>query len=326
MAGGLTLNLEPYIAPWWLPGGDLQTVYARMLAGQYEIRYRRERWETPDGDFIDLDIVDSSSDSAKLLVLFHGLEGSSQSHYARSLVALGSRRGWRSLVVNFRGCSGEINRLPRAYHSGDSAEIDWILRRLKARDLHRGIYTIGVSLGGNMLLKWLGEAGREAGAIVERAAAVSAPVDLRAAASVLDVGHRRALYTGRFLRSLRRKVLAKIETHRLDIDAAAVRRCATFREIDDLYTAPIHGFKDADDYWTKSSSKPWLNQIQIPTLLINARNDPFLPASALPHDGEVSASVNLEFPNLGGHVGFVSGSFPGSLDWLPHSIFQFFTA
>ena len=322
---GLLVN-STYAPPWWLPGGDLQTVYARMLAGQYEIHYRRERWETPDGDFIDLDWTEPSADDRKLLVLFHGLEGSSQSHYARSLMAFGSRRGWRGLVVNFRGCSGETNRLPRAYHSGDSAEVDWILRRLKARDPRSEIYAVGVSLGGNMLLKWLGEAGGDAGAILERAAAVSAPVDLSAAASVLDFGHRRALYTRRFLVSLKRKMLAKISQHGLNIDAAEILVCSTFREIDDLYTAPIHGFKDADDYWTRSSSKPWLQQIQIPTLLINARNDPFLPASALPHNGEVSDSVTLDFPNVGGHVGFVSGSFPGSLDWLPQNIFQFFTA
>ncbi|MSP41149.1 MAG: alpha/beta fold hydrolase [Deltaproteobacteria bacterium] len=315
-----------YHAPWWLPGGDLQTIYPRMMAGQYPISYRRERWETPDGDFIDLDIVDANHDSAKLLVLFHGLEGSSQSHYARSLLAFASRRGWRCVVVNFRGCSGAMNRLPRAYHSGDSAEIDWILRRLKARDPRSEIYAIGVSLGGNMLLKWLGETGSEAGAIVERAVAVSAPVDLAAAASVLDFGHRRLIYTRRFLRSLKRKMLAKISQHGLNIDPAEILTCLTFRQIDDLYTAPIHGFKDADDYWTRSSSKPWLKHIQIPTLMINARNDPFLPASALPRDGEVSDSVTLDFPDFGGHVGFVSGNFPGRLDWLPKKILHFFIA
>jgi predicted alpha/beta-fold hydrolase len=322
---GLSVNSH-YVPPWWLPGGDLQTIYARSLARNYQTNYRRERWETPDGDFVDLDFVDASNDDSKLLVLFHGLEGSSQSHYARSLMEFASRRGWRGLVVNFRGCSGEINRLPRAYHSGDSAEVDWILRRLKANQPLRGIYAVGVSLGGNMLLKWLGEAGREAGAIIERAAAVSAPVDLRAAASVLDFGHRRALYTRRFLRSLKRKMLTKISQHGLKIDATEILACSTFREIDDLYTAPIHGFTDADDYWTRSSSKPWLKQIQIPSLMINARNDPFLPASALPHDGEVSDSVTLCFPSFGGHVGFVSGRFPGSLTWLPQNIFQFFTA
>jgi hypothetical protein len=241
-------------------------------------------------------------------------------------MAMAQQQGWRGVVPHFRGCSGEINRLARAYHSGDSAEIDWILRRLKRENPACEIYVVGVSLGGNMLLKWLGEAGSEAGGIVARAAAVSAPVDLRAAASVLDFGHRRAIYTRRFLRSLKRKMLTKISQHGLNIDPAEILACSTFREIDDLYTAPIHGFKDADDYWTRSSSKPWLRRIQVPTLLINARNDPFLPASALPHDGEVSNSVTLEFQSSGGHVGFVSGEFPGKLDWLPQRIADYFAA
>ena len=295
-----------------------------MLATPYDIQYRRERWETPDGDFIDLDWTESNGDNSKLLVLFHGLEGSSQSHYALSLMAMAQRRGWRGVVPHFRGCSGEPNRLPRSYHSGDSAEIDWILRRLKKENPHRDIYVAAVSLGGNMLLKWLSEAGSGARTIVERAAAISAPVDLNAAASVLDFGHRKVFYTRRFLDSLKRKVLAKITAHQLKIDPAAVLACSTFREIDDLYTAPIHGFTDANDYWTRSSSKPWLKHIRVPTLLINARNDPFLPVTALPNDGEVSDSVTLDFPSAGGHVGFVSGSFPGNLDWLSNRIFQFY--
>jgi len=315
-----------YAPPWWLPGGHLQTIFAYALAANPLIDYRRERWETPDGDFIDLDWLDSANDEAKLLVLFHGLEGSSRSHYALSIMALAQQQGWRGVVPHFRGCSGELNRLPRLYHSGDSREIDWILRRLKEENPQREIYVIGVSLGGNALLKWLGETGRDAGAIVERAATVSAPLDLHAAASVLDVGSRKTIYTRSFIESLKPKILAKIAEHKLKIDPAAVLACATFREIDDLYTAPIHGFTNALDYWTRSSSKPWLQHIQIPTLLINARNDPFLPAAALPQEREVSASVNFEFPGSGGHVGFVSGRIPGSLDWLPQRIMRFFAA
>ena len=318
LSNGLT-----YTPPWWLPGGHLQTIYAYALATNQVIDYRRERWETPDGDFIDLDWLDSANHEAKLLVLFHGLEGSSRSHYALSIMALAQQQGWCGVVPHFRGCSGELNRLPRAYHSGDSAEIDWILHRLKASNPRSDIYAVGISLGGNMLLKWLGENGGDAGGIVERAAAVSAPVDLNAAASVLDIGHRRAIYTRSFIESLKPKILAKIAAHQLKIDPEAVFACSTFRQIDDIYTAPIHGFKDAIDYWTRASSKPWLQHIQIPTLLINARNDPFLPTQALPTEAEVSISVTFEFPKSGGHVGFVSGSFPGSLAWLPHRIFQF---
>ena len=318
------MNPEPYIAPWWLPGGNLQTIYARALASNYAVEYQRQRWETPDGDFIDLDWVNRQGGAAKLLVLFHGLEGCSRSHYALSVMAMAQQFGWHGVVPHFRGCSGEINRLARAYHSGDAAEIDWILGRLKRQNPDCEIYVVGVSLGGNMLLKWLGEQGAAATTVLTGAMAVSAPVDLHAAAAVLDFGYRRAIYTRRFLCSLRAKVLAKISTHGLDIDIDAVRGCSTFRQIDDLYTAPIHGFKDADDYWTRASSKPLLMHIQVPTLLLNAQNDPFLPAGALPTRKEVSDAVTLEFPNSGGHVGFVRGAYPGSLGWLPQRMADFF--
>lgn len=317
---------EPnYRAPWWLPGGHLQTIYARHLGRNYAVSYRRERWETPDNDFIDLDWLDHASGGGKLLVLFHGLEGYSQSHYAISLMATAARYGWRGVVPHFRGCSGEANRLLRSYHSGDSREIDWILRRLRTENRQTKIYAVGVSLGGNMLLKWLGEEGSAACHMLERAVAVSAPLDLAAAAAELDSGLKRILYTSYFLRSLRPRALAKITAYDLAIDARAIRASATFRQFDDLFTAPVHGFKDADDYWKHSSSKPWLDKIAVPTLILNAQNDPFLPASVLPSDRDVSAAVTLEFPRTGGHVGFVSGRWPGRLDWLPKRVLGFFT-
>jgi predicted alpha/beta-fold hydrolase len=313
-----------YHAPWWLPGRHLQTIYARHLARNYIVRYRRERWETPDDDFIDVDWLDDAGDGAKLLVLFHGLEGCSQSHYAISLMEAATRHGWRGVVPHFRGCSGDANRLIRSYHSGDSREIDWILRRFKGESRGRRIYVIGVSLGGNMLLKWLGEEAEGAAAIVERAVAVSTPLDLTAAAGALDSGFNRFLYTSHFLSLLRPKALAKIAAHDLAIDARAIRASLTFRQFDDLFTAPLHGFKDAADYWSRSSSKPWLKHIRVPTLLINAQNDPFLPRPVLPGTAEVSDAVTLDFPKSGGHGGFVSGKFPGNLDWLPRRILKFF--
>jgi uncharacterized protein len=315
-----------YRAPWWLPGGHLQTIYARRLARRYPVPYRRERWETPDNDFIDLDWLDHSPDGTNLLVLFHGLEGYSQSHYALSLMTLAAQQGWRGVVPHFRGCSGEANRLLRSYHSGDSREIDWILRRLKEENPQSKIYVAAISLGGNMVLKWLGEEGHMAGDVVERAVAVSTPLDLVAAIGELDFGIKRILYTNYFLQSLKPRALAKIAAHRLDIEARAIRRSATFRQFDDLFTAPIHGFKDAHEYWTRCSSKAWLKHIRVPTLLLNARNDPFFPESALPRDDEISESVTLDFPRDGGHVGFVSGKFPGHLDWLPERILRFFAA
>ena len=242
-------RLREYRAPWWLPGGHLQTIYAYFLKRETHLCLRRERWETPDNDFIDLDWLDSSDDSANLLVLFHGLEGCSSSHYAQSLMNYAGRRSWRGVIPHFRGCSGEHNRLVRAYHSGDSSEIDWILRRLKKNNPRAKIHAIGVSLGGNVLLKWLGEQGDRALEIIEKAAAVSAPIDLAAAAGVLDRGCRKLIYTRYFLRTLKQKSLYKVARHELKIDLRRVRAASTFRQLDDLFTAPVHGFDSAEDYW-----------------------------------------------------------------------------
>ena len=319
-------NTDDYVAPWWLPGGHLQTIYARFLSRHLAVPYRRERWRTPDEDFIDLDWLDAPANPAKLVVLFHGLEGCSRSHYAISLMDALARRGWPGVVPHFRGCGAEANCLPRSYHAGDSEEIDWILRRLKSREPARAIHVVAISLGANMLLKWLGERAEDARAIVDKAVAVSTPLDLQAAARRLDFGMRKIIYTRHFLQSMRPKVIAKVAAHGLPIEARAVRACATFRAIDDLYTAPFHGFKNADEYWTSTSSKPWLKAIRVPTLLINARNDPFLPESALPTETEVSDEVMLEYPETGGHVGFVTGKFPGQLDWLPRRVIEFFVA
>jgi len=317
-------TLSHYTAPAWLPGGHLQTIYAYSLRQPMNFSYRRERWQTPDGDFIDLDWLEPSSPGSSLVVLFHGLEGSSRSHYAICVMNEIKRRGMRGVVVHFRGCSGEVNRLARAYHSGDSSEIDWILRRFREREPNLCLYAVGVSIGGNMLLKWLGEQGENALRVVDRAAAISVPVDLRIGAQRLDNGWTKLIYTSRFLETMKPKVLDKISAHGLPIDGRALRAISTFREIDDLYTAPIHGFKDAPDYWQRSSSKPWLRRIRVPTVLIGARNDPFFPADALPTAAEVSDCVALEFSQTGGHVGFVTGKVPGDLSWLPSRILRFF--
>lgn len=320
-----------YAAPRWLPGGHVQTLYAALLVPRPEVAYRRERWDTPDGDFIDLDWTDTASrltppaspGGTPLVALFHGLEGSSRSHYSLALMAALRARGMRGLAVHFRGCSGEPNRLPRAYHSGDAREIDWILRRLRAQNPDAPLFAVGISLGGNALLKWLGETGADASAVVDKAAAVSAPVDLMAAGEALGRGFS-LLYARNFLSTLKEKSLAKLAQHPGLYDAARVRAASTLREFDDLVTAPLHGFRNTDDYWTRASSKPGLGSIRVPTLVLNARNDPFLPAPALPGAAEVSAAVTLEQPEEGGHVGFVKGPFPGNLDWLPLRVLEFF--
>ncbi|MEK6592691.1 MAG: hydrolase, partial [Pseudomonadota bacterium] len=314
-------------APRWLPGGHAQTIYAVLAAPRPPAAYRRERWDTPDGDFIDVDWLDSPQAQARspLGVLFHGLEGSSQSHYAAALMSALRRVAWRGAVVHFRGCGGEPNRLPRAYHSGDSTEIDWILRRLKAQCPAAPIHAVGVSLGGNALLKWLGEQRNSAAGIVRAAAAISAPMDLMAAGAALGSGFN-LVYARHFLATMKRKSLAKLSRFPGLFERKRVAASRTLREFDDLVTAPLHGYKDTDDYWTRASSKPLLRHIAVPTLIVNARNDPFLPQQALPQAHEVAAAVTLEFPAGGGHAGFVSGAFPGHLEWLPQRVLEFFMA
>ncbi|HUL55499.1 MAG TPA: hydrolase [Usitatibacter sp.] len=311
-----------FVPAAWLRHAHLQTIFASLFARPRQVVLRRERWETPDGDFVDVDFSDGPG-TAPWVHLFHGLEGSAQSSYARALMSHLAARGWRGSVLHFRGCSGEPNRLPRAYHSGDSAEVDWVLRRLRERLPGARLYAAGVSLGGNALAKWLGERGEGAREVIDAAAAVCAPLDLMAAGEALERGFSIA-YTRHFLGTLKASALAKLERFPGIFDARLVRASRTLREFDNVVTAPLHGFRDTDDYWTRASSKPWLASIRVPTLVLNARDDPFLPERALPSSGEVSPAVTLEFTDGGGHVGFVSGPFPGNIDWLPRRLLHFF--
>lgn len=313
--------MKPYLAPAWLPGGHAQTIWPLLIKPQ-PLKLRRERWETPDGDFIDVDHLDGPPDSP-LLVLFHGLEGSANSHYARSTAQACRKAGWRLALPHFRGCSGELNRQPRSYHSGDSEEIDWILRRLFTANRQQPVHAAGVSLGGNALLKWAGERGTAAGEVVTGVAAICAPLDLAACGHHLARGFNR-VYTRHFLNTMRVVSAARLKKFPGLFNEAKMRAAINLYQFDDAVTAPVHGFAGADDYWARSSAKPWLKSIAIPTLAVNAVNDPFLPASYLPKASEVSAFVRLEHPAGGGHVGFVSGAFPGNLDWLPQRLLHFY--
>jgi len=314
---------DAYRAPWWLPGGDAQTLYAFALGRRSSAAFARERWRAPDGDFIDVDrAVVPAPPGAPRLVLFHGLEGGSRSHYAGAFAREAARLGWRFAVPHFRGCSGAPNLLPRAYHSGDWPEIQWILRRFRGEDPAAPLYAVGVSLGGNALLRWLAEDERAA-ETVAAAAAVSAPMDLMAAGDALGRGFN-LVYARAFLATMKPKALAMLERHPGLFDAARVRAARTLREFDDCVTAPLHGFRDVDDYWTRASAKPGLGRVRVPTLIVNARNDPFLPARALPDPRALPAAVRCEFPDQGGHVGFVTGPFPGRLDWIPRRVAEFF--
>ena len=307
-----------YRAPSWLPGGHLQTLYPATCIAKPEVAYRRERWHSHDGDFIDVDFVDGQP-GKPLVVLFHGLEGSSHSHYARSLMAALKARGWSGAVPHFRGCSGEPNLAPRFYHSGDAHEVDWIVRKLRAR--HTGIlYAAGVSLGGNALLRWLGESGHGA-EIVDGACAISAPLDLARGGEALSSGFN-MVYTRMFLQTLKPKCLAKLEQFPGLFDREALMRARDLYAFDNVVTAPLHGYRDTDDYWHRASARHVLDAITVPTLVLNARNDPFLPGAHLPQSA--SKAVTLEYPEHGGHVGFAAGPFPGRIDWLPQKILHFF--
>ncbi|MEP7157066.1 MAG: alpha/beta fold hydrolase [Betaproteobacteria bacterium] len=322
-----------YRAPWWLGRGGFgahwQTVYPFVFHRPPGPVYLRERWDStphgkPDGDFVDIDRVAGPADKP-MVVVFHGLEGSSQSIYSLNLMNEVARRGWRGMVPHFRGCSGEINRLPRAYHSGDAAEIDWILRRAKAEAPDQPLYVAAISLGGNATLKWLGEQGAAARDIATAAASISAPMDLRAAGDKLAQGFCR-LYTYRFLKTMKASSLEKLRRHPGIFREDVMQRARNLREFDNEVTAPLHGYRDTDDYWTRASAKPGLINVKVPTLVLNAKNDPFLPASALPRADEVSPQVLLDFPEHGGHVGFVDGTAGKRAggSWLAQRVFHFF--
>jgi predicted alpha/beta-fold hydrolase len=317
----------PYRAPPWLPGGHLQTLWPALLSRPHAgapVRYRRERWATPDGDFVDVDFLDpaaapTADATAPLLVLLHGLEGSSRSGYALAFADWARGAGWAYAVPHFRGCSGEPNLAPRAYHSGDHAEVGWLLARLRARH-GRPLHAVGVSLGGNALLRWAEEAGAAAGATVAALAAVCAPLDLQASGLAIGRGLNGWLYTPHFLRSMKPKALAQWQRHPGLFDRERVARARTLYEFDDAYTAPLHGFAGVLDYWQRASAKPQLARIGVPALLLNPRNDPFVPASSLPAAHEVGPAVTLWQPAHGGHVGFAGGPPPGHLGWLPQAV------
>ena len=321
-----------YAAPRWLPGGNLQTIWPALYARRFEGLapvYRRERWTAPDGDFIDVDFVDAVSPGPQpLLVLFHGLEGSSRSHYAEAFAAFAAARGMAFAVPHFRGCSGELNLAPRAYHSGDYEEIGWILQRMQAQHALRGggpVLAAGVSLGGNALLRWACEAGDTARASVSAVASVCAPLDLAAGGQAIGRGFNRLVYTRMFLATMKPKALAKLAQFPGLFDRERLLAARDLYAFDDVFTAPLHGFRNTDDYWSRGSSKPHLRTIRVPTLVVNALNDPFIPASSLPGLGEVGPHVTLWQPAHGGHVGFPLGVPPGHVRGMPERVGGWFS-
>lgn len=316
--------VAPYRSPAWLPGGHAQTIWPYLLP-RPAVRYRRERVDAPDGDFWDFDWLDAPNapEEAPLVVLFHGLEGSSDSHYARMLMALLATHGWRGVIPHFRGCGGELNRLPRAYHSGDHAELASLVTAVRARiPASTTLYLVGISVGGSVLINWLGRMG-DAARFVAAAAAVSTPLDLESAGIAIGKGANR-IYTRNFLSTLKPKSLAMAQRYPGLLDDERIRRVRTMYDFDDVVTSLLHGFEGATDYWRRASSKPWLANIAVPTLVLNAKNDPFVPRESLPDQREASQDVLLLQPEHGGHVGFLTGPFPGNIEWLPRRLLDFF--
>jgi predicted alpha/beta-fold hydrolase len=317
-----------YRAPSWLPGGNLQTIWAATRARRHlgaPPQFVRERWATPDGDFIDVDHLApapaGTAPGAPHLVLFHGLEGSSQSQYAQAFAFVARQRGWAFSVPHFRGCSGELNHAPRAYHSGDFEEIGWILARLRARSA-TPLRVVGVSLGGNALLRWAQEAGSSAAATASAVAAVCSPIDLAASGAAIDRGFNWLVYSRMFLATMKPKALAKWQQHPGLFDRDKLAAARTLYEFDNVFTAPLHGFKDTPDYWARASAKPHLAALRIPALVLNARNDPFVPAACLPAEQASAASrfVTLWQPAQGGHVGFPHGRYPAQVMAMPQAV------
>jgi uncharacterized protein len=337
------------VSPAWLPGGHAQTIYPAVFAKLPKVKFFRQRWATPDNDFLDLDFThdlsvdpqtadataradiarkgqENSKPSPKLkglVALFHGLEGSSESHYAQASMQACLKADWLGVVPHFRGCSGEENRSLRTYHSGETRDIDFVLQQLALQfpDLPR--YAMGVSLGGNALSKWLGEQGESANQIISAAAAFCPPQDLEEGAKALSQGFN-LVYMNNFLKTLKAKALAKLDQHPGLMNRERIIASKNFFDFDDEVTAKINGFADCYDYWEKSSCKKFLADVRTPLLLVNALNDPFLPAHALARPGQVSRDVKIYYPKHGGHVGFLQGGFPGNLAWLPNTALNFF--
>ncbi|MSR14678.1 MAG: hydrolase [Gammaproteobacteria bacterium] len=294
------LDHAKYHPAWWLPGPNLQTLWAARVSRPPVVTYRPERLELPDGDFVDL--AWAGDPGAPLIVVLHGLEGSAESPYVRRLVQALITRGYGTCVMHFRGCSGTPNRLARSYHSGDTGDLKFLLDTLQARLPNRALGAVGYSLGGNVVLKFLGELGSRTSLVA--AAAVSVPFDLAAAASRLNQGFSR-IYQRHLVSSMRTKLKRKFSDVAAPIDLTHLHRWRTFWEYDEHVTAPLHGFASAADYYAQSSSRNFIKRITIPTLVVHALDDPFLPASAVPLEHEIVASITFELVARGGHVGFV---------------------
>ena len=309
---------------WWLINAHAQTLFPTLTRRLLTPIDHHERFELPDGDFIDLSWAVNGLDSdSPLVVLLHGLGGDADSTYAAGLMHAFNRCGWRGVLMHFRGASHEPNRLPRAYHSGDTGDVDCLLRALAKREPHTKKAIVGVSLGGNVLLKWLGEQGAQS--LVRAAVAISVPFQLNSVADRINKGFSR-VYQSYLLRRLRRVFARKLNQHAHSLpftmnDLDSLRCFWTF---DENVTAPLHGYPHVHAYYREASSRQYLIHIMTPTLIIHALDDPFMTPDVLPKSNELSNDVTLELSRRGGHVGFITGHFPGKPGyWLDQRVPQF---
>lgn len=315
-------------APIWQIGGHMQTIIPSLFPQVAKQTYFRERWELADGDFVDVDWTEppehlDHAQNKPVLVLFHGLEGSSQSHYARLIMSSVKQRGWLGVVVHFRGCSGEPNRMPRVYYAGDAEEINTFISIIHQKLPGNTIYAAGVSLGGNALLKWLGQYPEDARLLVRAAAAISAPINLKETAHSLDKGVNYLLYSKHFVATMKPKALQMAQRFPEHLDAKQIQTASTVQDMDNAVTSVLFGAKNADEYYEMNASKPWLRTIQTETLILNAKNDPFVPFETLPSTADVSSTVRLDYQTEGGHAGFY-GDGDKKSPWLAERIFNFF--
>ena len=308
---------------WWLQNPHLQTIWPTLFRRPVNIAIQRERIELADGDFIDLDWVkqENNASNTPTVLLLHGLEGSIKSPYSKGMLAAIQQQGWQGVLMHFRGCSGETNRHARSYHSGDTNDLAEIIDMIKKRKPHAPIAAVGFSLGGNVLLKWLGETGDNNPLC--SAAAISVPFELHKTADRIQRGFSQ-LYQWHFLRSLRKKMHEKFQQQDAPIKMPPLNKVVSLRDFDNKITAPLHGFQDADDYYLQCSSKPFLKKIKIPTLLIQSKDDPFMTNDILPEPHELTPHIIFELTERGGHVGFVTGKYPWSAEyWLEQRVPDF---
>ncbi len=304
--------------PWWLKNTHLQTLWPVLFRRRRPPALRRERLELPDGDFLDLDWTPDQQ--GPLVVVFHGLEGSIRSHYAAGIMQALMGAGHSALLMHFRGCSGEPNRLARSYNMGDTGDMAHVIDMIKQRYPGRPVFAVGFSLGGNALLKWLGETGEHNP--LSAAAAISIPFDLFDAARRLDQGVSR-VYQWYLLRKLKESMRRKQRLRGLNHDLPDLRTLKNFPDFDDAVTAPLHGYQGVDDYYTRASSRQYLGAIRRPTLIIHAWDDPFMSPSGVPEAAELSQSITLELARHGGHVGFVAAARPPQgVSWLERRILR----